>query len=182
MFSVNHELPSTGFATSTVFTLGTDNGIILICMHTNNNQLHFFGTFIQHGHFDIQFHWTTWRPRETLDTIDIDHEAVVVPVDNEEPILRIPVEYERFPFAPHPPQYHPRNPTSYVIPASTTSKSSSNETASAPEEPEETPLHITNPDPPTPTEETEDDNQSEAYTDTRLLDPDHHLHIAQEEA
>jgi len=182
MSSVNHELPSTGFATSTIFTLGTNNGIILICMHTDNNQLHFFRTFVQCRHFDIQFHWTTWRPRETLDAINIDHEAVVVPVDNEEPILRIPVKYEMFPFAPHPPQYHPRNPANHVIPISATSESSGNETAHTPEEPEETPLHVTNPDPLTPTEETEEDNQSEQYTDTGLLDPDHHLHIAQEEA
>ena len=182
MSSINHKLPSTGFATSTVFTLGTNNGIILICIHTNNNQLHFFGTFVQRGHFDIQFHWTTWRPRATLDAIDIDHKAVVVPVDNEEPILRIPVDYERFPFAPHPPQYHPRSPTVHIVPVSTTSNSSSDEAAATPQGPEETPLYVTNPDPPTPVEETEDDNQSEQYTNTRLLSPDHLLHIAQEEA
>jgi len=158
MSSINYELPSTGFATSTIFTLGTDNGIILIHMHTDNNQLYFFGTFVQCGHFDIQFHWTTWRPRETLDAIDIDHEAVVVPVDNEEPILRIPVEYERSPFAPHPPQYHPQNPAHHVIPSSTTSESSSNEMAITTTETENVPLHITNPDPSTPIEETEDNN------------------------
>jgi len=57
MSSVHHELPSTGFATSTIFTLGTDDGVILIHMHTDNNQLHFFGTFVRRGHFDITYHW-----------------------------------------------------------------------------------------------------------------------------
>ena len=178
MSSVNHELPSTGFATSTVFTLGTNNGVILIHMHTNNNQLYFFGTFVQCRHFDVQFHWTTWQPRENLDAINIDHEAVMVPVDNKEPILRIPVEYERFPFAPHPPQYYPRNTTTHAIPINGTSDSSSNKTTFTSQEPENTLLHVTNPNPPTPTE---DDNQSEQYIDTGLLDSDHLLHIAQEE-
>jgi len=105
----------------------------------------------------------------------------VVPVDNEEPVLRIPVEYERFPFAPHPPQYHPRSPTYHIIPTSTTSENSCNETATTPEETENIPLHVTNPDPSTPIKETEDDNQSEQYTNTGLLPSDHLIHIAQEE-
>jgi len=184
MSSINHELPSTGFATSTVFTLGTNNGVILIRMHTDNNQLHFFGTFIQRGHFDIQFHWTTWRPRETLDAINVNHEAIVVPVNNEDPVFRTHINFKRFPFAPHPPRYQPRptTPFNIVIPTSTTSRSSNNETAITPKEAENIPLHITNPDPPTPIKETEDDNQSEQYTDTGLLPSDHLLHLAQEEA
>jgi len=184
MSSVHHELPSSGFATSTIFTLGTDDGIILIHMHTDNNQLHFFGTFIQQGHFDIGYHWTTWRPRENFDAININHEAIVVPVNNEDPVLRTHVNFERFPLAPHPPRYQPQpaTPFNIVIPASTTSESSSNETAITPEEAENIPLHITNPDPATPIEETEDDNQSKQYTDTRLLPSDHLLHLAQEEA
>jgi len=184
MSSVHHELPSSGFATSTIFTLGTDNGIILIRMHTDNNQLHFFRTFVRQGHFDVGYHWTTWQPRENLDTIDINHEAIVVPVDNEDPVLRTHVNFERFPFAPHPPRYQPQpaTPFNIVIPANTTSRSSSNETAITPTETENVPLHITNPDPPTPIEEIEDDNQSEQYTDTGLLPSDHLLHIAEEEA
>src|SRR3979490_148543 len=163
MSSINHELPNSGFATSTIFTLGTDDGVILIRMHTDNNQLHFFGTFIRRGHFDITYHWTTWRPRETLNAIDIDHEAIMVPVDNEDPVLRINVNYERLPFAPHPPRYQPRPATPFhVAPASNTSESSSNET-------EATPLHVTNPDPITPIEETESDNQSEQYTNNGLI-------------
>jgi len=105
----------------------------------------------------------------------------MVPVNNENPILRTHVNFERFPFAPHPPRYQPRpaTPFNIVIPTSTTSGSSSNETAN---ETENVPLHVTNPDPSTPIEETEDDNQSEQYTDTGLLPSDHLLHIAQEEA
>jgi len=184
MSSIHHELPNSGFATSTIFTLGTDNGVILIRMHTDDNHLYFFGTFIRQGHFDVTYHWTTWRPRETFDTIDIDHKAIMVPVDNDDPVLRTHVNYERLPFIPHPPQYQPRpaTPFNVVISASATSESSSNETAITPTEAENPPLHVTNPDPLTPTEETGDDNQSEQYTDTGLLSPEHLLHIAQEEA
>jgi len=182
MSAVNHELPSTGFTTSTIFTLGTDNGIILIHIHTDNNYLYFFGTFVQRGHFDVQYHWTTWRPRETQDAIDIDHEAIMVPVDNEDPVIRIPVEYERLPFAPYPLRYQPRPTTPFnIIPADDTSNGSSNETVATPQETEIIPLHVTNPNPPNPTEEIED-NQSETYTNTRLIPSDHLLHIAQEEA
>jgi len=106
----------------------------------------------------------------------------VVPVDNEEPILRIPVEYERLPFAPYPPQYHPRSPIVHIVPVDGTSNSSSSGTTATTQEAENIPLHVTNPDPITPTEETEDDNQSKQYTNTGLLPPDHLLHIAQEEA
>jgi len=177
MSSIHHELPNSGFATSTIFTLGTDDGIILIRMHTDNNYLYFFGTFIRRGHFDVTYHWTTWRPRETLDAIDIDHEAIMVPVDNDDPVLRTHVNYERLPFAPHPPRYQPRPATPFnIIPISATSDSSS-----TPQETENIPLHVTNPDPLTPTEEVED-NQSETYTDAGLIPPDHLLHIAQEEA
>jgi len=177
----HHELPNSGFATSTIFTLGTDDGIILIRMHTDNNYLYFFGTFIRRGHFDVTYHWTTWRPRETLDAIDIDHEAIMVPVDNDDPVLRTHVNYERLPFAPHPPRYQPRPTTPFNnTPLSATSESSSNETAITPQEAENIPLHVTNPDPLTPTDNTED-SQSETYTDTGLLPPDHLLHIAQEE-
>jgi len=183
MSSINHKLPSSGFATSTVFTLGTDNGIILIHMHTNNNQLYFFRTFIRHGHFDISYHWTTWRPRENFDAININHEAILVPINNEDPVLRTHINFERFPFAPHPPQYQPQpaTPFNVVIPASSTGKSSSDEAAITPQETENISLHVTNPNPIIPTEEVEDDNQSEQYTDTRLLPSDHLLYIAQEE-
>jgi len=182
MSAIHHELPNTGFATSTIFTLGTDNGIILICMHTDNNHLHFFGTFIQRGHFDVTYHWTTWRPRETFDAIDIDHEAIMVPVDNEDPVLRIPVHYEQVPFTPHPPQYQPRPATPFnIIPADDTSNGSSSGAIATPQETEITPLHVTNPDPPSPTEEIKD-NQSKTYTNTGLLPSEHLLHIAQEEA
>jgi len=182
MSAIHHELPNSGFATSTIFTLGTDDGIILIRMHTDNNYLYFFGTFIRRGHFDVTYHWTTWRPRETLDAIDIDHEAIMVPVDNEDPVLRTHINYKRLPFAPHPPRYQPRPATPFNnTPLNATSESSSNETAITPQEAENIPLHITNPDPFTPTDDTED-SQSETYTDTGLLPSDHLLHITQEEA
>ena len=106
----------------------------------------------------------------------------MVPVDNEDPVLRTHVNYERLPFAPHPPRYQPRPATPFNnTPLSVTSESSSNETAITPQEAETIPLHITNPDPFTPTDDTED-SQSETYTDTGLLPSDHLLHIAQEEA
>jgi len=105
------------------------------------------------------------------------------PVNNEDPVLRTHVNYERLPFAPHPPRYQPRpaTPFNVIIPASITSESSRNETATTPQEMENIPLHVTNPNPLTPTEETEDDNQSEQYTDTGLLNHEHLLHIAQRE-
>jgi len=141
--SEHHELPSTGFPTSTVFTLGTADGIILIRMHTVDNDLYLFGTFVQRGNFDIGLHWTTWRPRPDGEAIDIDHEAIVVPVDNEEPILRLPVQYQQF---QHPPMFHPHSPTHHTV-----HTSSSREDSSPPEElpsVEESPLEANNPTPP----------------------------------
>jgi len=182
MSSVHLELPNSGFATSTIFTLGTNNGIILICMHTDNNNLYFFGPFVQRGHFDITYHWTTWKPRETFDAIDIDHEAIMVPVNNKDPVLRLDVNYERLPFTHHPPRYQPRPPTPFnAMPFESLSSSSRNETTATSQEAENIPLHVTNPDPPTPIEEVEDDNQSKQYTNAGLIPTDHLLHIAQEE-
>jgi len=117
MSLVNHKLPSTGFATSTVFTLGTDNGIILICMYTDNNQLHFFGTFIQCGHFDIQFHWTTWRPRETLDAININHKAVVVQLIMKSLSSGSPSNMKDFHLLPIPLSITPKVPQTMLSPS-----------------------------------------------------------------
>src|SRR4029077_5450101 len=121
--NVNHDMPSHGFSTSTIFTLGTEHGIILCRMHTEGDDLYFFGTFVQRGHFDINLHWTTWRPRDSGEAIDIDHEAISVPVDNTDPILRLPVDYQelniRTNHPRHRPQQHRRHTTHYtVIPSS----------------------------------------------------------------
>src|SRR4029077_6095556 len=146
--NVNHDMPSQGFTTSTIFTLGTEHGVILCRMHTEGDNLFFFGTFVQRGHFDINMHWTTWRPRNSGEAIDIDHEAISVPVDNVDPILHLPVEYQELnirsvqPNNPHRrPQQHRRHATHYVIPSS--SESSDEESLIT----QQRPLRTTNPDP-----------------------------------
>jgi len=82
------DLPNLGFPTSTIFTLGTDNGIILIRVHTEANNLHLFAAFVRRNDFTVRLHWTNWEPG-TEETI-INHNGIDVPVDSKEPIISQP--------------------------------------------------------------------------------------------
>jgi len=66
---------------STIFTLGTDNGIILIRVHTEANDLHLFAAFVRRDDFTVRLHWTNWEPGQE-ETI-INHNGIDVPVDSK---------------------------------------------------------------------------------------------------
>ena len=70
-----------GFSTSTIFTLGTAHGVVLIRAHTTDDDLHLFAAFINERQHDINLHWASFMPR--TDATDITHEAIVVPVDSD---------------------------------------------------------------------------------------------------
>jgi len=53
---------SSNLPRAVILTLGTTDGTILIRLHTTNNNLHVFATFISRNHFDTQFLWTNIRP------------------------------------------------------------------------------------------------------------------------
>ena len=92
---------------STLFTLSTENGIILIWMHTTGDDLHLFAAFVSRDNFDLRLHWTMWEPRQ--DETVIDHEGVTIPVDNEEPIIRAAIRRQRYYHGD--PQYRFQPPT-----------------------------------------------------------------------
>ena len=67
-----------------ILTLGTTDGAILIQLHTTNNNLHVFTTFINREMFDTQFLWTNIRPDSVTGNFDIDHQTVTVATDSRE--------------------------------------------------------------------------------------------------
>ena len=70
-----------GFSTSTIFTLGTAHGVVLIRAHTTDDDLHLFAAFVNERQHDINLHWASFMPR--TDATNITHEAIVVPVDGD---------------------------------------------------------------------------------------------------
>ena len=120
-------LPSAGFPTSTIFTLGTDNGIALIRVHTEEDNLHLFTAFIRQNDFTVRLHWTSWEPGEE-ETI-IHHHRVDVPVDSEEPIISAAIRHQRYEYRGS--QFDVQPPT---------------ETSTEPQSPRHPPLYTTNPD------------------------------------
>jgi hypothetical protein len=67
-----------------ILTLGTTDGVILVRLHTTNNNLHIFTSFINREVFDMQFLWTNiWPNRDTGD-FDIDHQTVTIPANSNE--------------------------------------------------------------------------------------------------
>jgi len=87
-------LPDSGFPTSTIFTLGTENGIALIRVHTEANDLHLFVAFIRRNDFTVRLHWTNWEPGEE-ETV-INHNGIDVPVDSKEPILSTSIRHQHY--------------------------------------------------------------------------------------
>ena len=86
------DLPNSGFPTSTIFTLGTENGIALIRVHTEANNLHLFVAFIRRNNFTVRLHWTNWEPGEE-ETV-INHNGIDIPVDSEELILSTSIRHQ----------------------------------------------------------------------------------------
>jgi len=113
---------------STIFTLGTENGITLVRVHMEADNLHLFTTFIRRNDFTVRLHWTNWEPGEE-ETI-INHNGIDVLVDSKEPILSTSIRHQRY--------YHCGPPFHFQPP-------------SEPESPRHLPLYMTNPD--TPSEE-----------------------------
>ena len=199
-------LPNEGFPMSTIFTLGTENGIALIRVHTEADDLHLFVTFIRRNDFTVRLHWTNWEPGEE-ETI-INHNGIDVPVDSEEPILSASIRHQCY--------YHQGPPFQFQPPTEEQPESSGRPPiyTTGPEilRPEpQSPRHLTlfavNPDTPSeyslpnvintgvhhtseqhasnPTEEEEDHDHSDTtsqYTDARLLHWDVLIAIAEAES
>ena len=119
----NHpNIPSSGFPTSTIYTLGTDTGVILIRTHTEGDDLHLFSTFIARNQFDVHFHWTSWHPQENA--TDITHEAIIVPLEGHtvlnETIQHQPGNFHYVPSQQQQPQGHTTIPEENSNPAGST--------------------------------------------------------------
>jgi len=183
-------LPNQGFPTSTIFTLGTDNGVVLIRVHTEVDDLHLFAAFIRRDDFTVRLHWTNWEPGQE-ETI-INHNGIDVPVDSEEPIISASIRHQCY--------YHTGPPFHFQPPT---------ETHTEPESPRHPPLYTTNPDPPSeepsplnpvasttglypgseqhaetetePEEENENSDTTSQYTDAGLLHREVLLAIAEAE-
>ena len=122
-------LRSSGFPLSTIFTLGTENGIALVRVHTEADDLHLFIAFIRRNNFTVRLYWTNWEPGEE-ETI-INHNGIDVPVDSKEPIISTSIRHQRY--------YHQGPPFHFQPPT---------ETHSEPQLPGHLPLYTTNPDAP----------------------------------
>ena len=75
--SLNSSLPH-----AVILTLGTTNGAILIRLHTTDNNLHIFTTFVSRDVFDTRFLWTNIRL--DVNNFDINHQTVTVAADSRE--------------------------------------------------------------------------------------------------
>ena len=138
------DLPSQGFPTSTIFTLGTENGIALVRVHTEADDLHLFVAFIRCNDFTVRLHWTNWEPGEE-ETV-IHHNGIDVPVDSEEPILSASIRQQQY--------YHRGPPFQFQPPTETESSgcppiyTTGSETLQPePQSPRQPTLFMTNPDP-----------------------------------
>ena len=67
-----------------ILTLGTTDGAILVRLHTTDNNLHVFTTFVNREMFNTQFLWTNIRPDSVTGNFDIDHQTVTVATDSRE--------------------------------------------------------------------------------------------------
>jgi len=183
-------LPNQGFPMSTIFTLGMDNGVILIRVHTEADNLHLFAAFIRRDDFTVRLHWTNWEPGQE-ETV-INHNGIDVPVDSKELILSASIRHQRY--------YHTGPPFHFQPPT---------ETHTEPESPGHPPLYMTNPDAPSeepsplnpaasttglypgskqhaetetePEEEDENSNTTSQYTEAGLLHQEVLLAIAKAE-
>jgi hypothetical protein len=81
--------------------LGTTNGALLVRLHTTDNNLHIFSTFIDRGNFDTRFLWTNIRPSKTTGDFDISHQTITIATDAE----------EAFENVRHSTRYFPRDQT-----------------------------------------------------------------------
>jgi hypothetical protein len=72
-----------------ILTLGTTDGVILVCLHTTNNNLHIFASFINREVFDTQFLWTNIQPNRDTGNFDLDHQIVTIPTDSNEAFSNI---------------------------------------------------------------------------------------------
>ena len=151
---------SSNLPRAVILTLGTTDGTILIRLHTTNNNLHVFATFISCNHFDTQFLWTNIRPNPVTGDFDISHQTVTVAADAELPFSHI--------------RHHRRH--FRVDPTPDPSESGNNEAEDPPAPPyEPTPAHSPNQQQGTPnneeetprveeeTREPQDDSSSERY-------------------
>ena len=114
---------------STIFTPGTENGIALVRVHMEADDLHLFVAFIRCNDFTIRLHWTNWEPGQE-ETV-INHNGIDVPVDSKELILSASIRHQCY--------YHCGPPFHFQPPT---------EAQSEPESPGHLPLYTTNPDPP----------------------------------
>jgi hypothetical protein len=87
-----------------ILTLGTTDGVILVWLHTTDNNLHIFATFINRDVFDTRFLWTNIRPNQDTGDFDLDHQTVTIPADSNEAFSNIQQSTSHF-------QGHPMDDT-----------------------------------------------------------------------
>ena len=93
---------SSNLPRAVILTLGTTDGAILIRLHTTDNNLHVFATFVNREHFDTQFLWTNVRPNHITGDFDISHQTVTVAADAQQPFSHIRQNTRHFRVDPTP--------------------------------------------------------------------------------
>jgi hypothetical protein len=88
---------STNLPQAVILTLRTTDGVILIHLHTTNNNLHIFASFINQEVFDTQFLWTNIQPNRDTGDFDLDYQTVTIPADSNEAFSNIQQSTSHFP-------------------------------------------------------------------------------------
>ena len=91
---------STNLPRAVILTLGTTDGVILVRLHTTDNNLHIFASFINREVFDTQFLWTNIRPNRDTGDFDLNHQTVTIPADSNEAFFNIQQSISHFPRHP----------------------------------------------------------------------------------
>jgi hypothetical protein len=95
---------STNLPQAVILTLRTIDGVILVHLHTTDNNLHIFISFINREVFDTQFLWTNIQPNQNTGNFDLDRQTVTIPADSNEAFSNIQQSTSHFP-------RHPMNDT-----------------------------------------------------------------------
>jgi hypothetical protein len=91
---------STNLPRAVILTLGTTDGVILVRLHTTNNNLHIFTSFINREAFDTQFLWTNIWPNQDTGDFNLDHQTVTILADSNEAFSNIQQSTSHFPGHP----------------------------------------------------------------------------------
>ena len=79
---------SSNLPRAVIITLGTENGAVIVRLHTSGEHLHIFSTFVNRNGMDVQMLWTTIEPPTRDTDFELVNHAVTIPEGNHNPVTR----------------------------------------------------------------------------------------------